>query len=128
MALRAAGLTKDERHGHPGANSDRKGTLIRHTFLRAQTAPAKRPLMVSVIESPLRTLLVTAVGQAPMLTVAFVATGETAVTVPTVTVATDPKQLAAGEANPLTKNNFAMGRCHLASPAGLDNGDRFMAG
>jgi hypothetical protein len=122
------GPAKDERHGHPGANSGRKGTLIRHTFLRAQTAPAKCPLMVSVIESPLRTLLVTAVGQAPVLAIALVATGRTAVTVPVVTVATDPKQLLAREANPLMKNNFAMGRCHLASPAGLDNGYRSWQG
>jgi hypothetical protein len=55
-----------------------------------------------MIESPLGTLLVTAVGHAPLLAIGFVATGCTAVTVPSVTVATDPKQLTAGEANPLT--------------------------
>lgn len=75
--------------------------MIRHTFLRAQTAPAKRPLMVSVIESPLKALLVTTVGQAAVLAIALVATRRTAVTVPSVTVVTDPKQLATAEANPL---------------------------
>jgi hypothetical protein len=59
--FRATGPAKGNRQGHPVAGSGRKGRLIRHTFLRDQAVPAKDPLTVSMIESSLGTLLVTAV-------------------------------------------------------------------
>lgn len=80
----------------------RKGRLIRHAFLRDQTAPAIDPLTVSMIESSLGTLLMTPVGHAPLLAIGLVSTGRTAVTVPSVAVAADPEQIAAGEANTQT--------------------------
>jgi len=76
--------------------------LIRHAFLRDQTAPAIDPLTVSMIESSLGTLLMTPVGHAPLLAIGLVSTGRTAVTVPSVAVAADPEQIAAGEANTQT--------------------------
>jgi hypothetical protein len=79
-----------------------KGRFIRHAFLREQTAPTIRPLTVSMIESSLGTLLMTPVGHAPLLAIGLVSTGRTAVTVPSVAVAADPEQLAAGEANTQT--------------------------
>jgi hypothetical protein len=70
----------------------------------------------------------TLVGRAPLLAISLKTTGGTAVTLPAVAVATNPEQLAAGTANPLTQNDFAARRRHLASPAGLDNGDRSWQG
>jgi hypothetical protein len=81
-----------------------------------------------MVESSLETLLVTAVGRAPSLPIGLRTTEHTAVTVPSVTVTTDPKQLVAGVANPLTENDFEMRRRHLASPARLDNGDQSWQG
>ena len=79
-----------------------KGSLIRHTFLRDQTAPTQGALTVSMIESSLGTFLVTLVRQAAPLEIALVAAGRTAVTMPSVTVATDPEQRATGAANTRT--------------------------
>jgi hypothetical protein len=76
--------------------------LIRHTFLRDHPAPTQGALTVSMIESSLGTFLVTLVRQAAPLAIALVAAGRTAVAVPSVTVATDPEQLAAGAANTRT--------------------------
>jgi hypothetical protein len=70
--------------------------------LREKTAPTIHPLTVSMIESSLGTLLVTTVGYAPFLAISLVTTGGTAITLSTIAVATDPEQLSAGEANPLT--------------------------
>ena len=102
--------------------------MIRHAFLGDQTAPTIGPLSVSMIESSLGTLLMTPVGQAPLLAIGLVSTGHAAVTMPSVAVAADPEQLAAGEANTRTYKDFGVGRCHLASQAGLDNGDRSWQG
>jgi hypothetical protein len=84
------------------AESGTKGRFIRHAFLRDQTAPTIGPLTVSMIESSLGALLMTPVGHVPILAIALVSTGRTAVTVPSVAVATDPEQLLAGVANTRT--------------------------
>ena len=97
-----AGPAKSDRQGHPGAKRGSKGRFIRHTFLREQKVPAVRALTVSMIELPLGTSLMTMVGQAPLLEIGLLATGFTAITLPTVAVATDPEQLAAGATNTLT--------------------------
>lgn len=102
--------------------------MIRHAFLREQMAPAIGLLTVSMIESSFGTLLMAPIRQAPLLAIGLVSAGRTAVTLPSVAVAADPEQSAAGEANTLTQNDFAVGRRHLASQAGLDNGDRAWQG
>ena len=101
-AFEATGCAKGDRQGHPVAESGRKRRLIRHTFLRDQTAPTQGALTVSMIESSLGTLLVTLVRQAAPLAIALVAAGGTAIIVPSVTVVTDPEQHAAAAANTRT--------------------------
>jgi hypothetical protein len=72
-----------------------------------------------------RTLLMAAAGQAVLLSARLLPTKVAAVVLSSVTVTTDPENpvTAAGTANSLTKDNFAVGR-HPRPKVGLDNGDR----
>ena len=78
-----------------------------------------------MVLAPFGTLLVAAVGQAVLLPARLLPTEVAAVVLSSVTVATDPEDLAtaAGTTNSLTKDNFGMGR-HPRPKVGLDNGDR----
>ena len=60
-----------------------------------------------------------------LLSACLLPTKWAAVVLPSVTVATDPEDLAtaASTANSLTKDNFGVGR-HPRPKVGLDNGDR----
>jgi hypothetical protein len=55
-----------------------------------------------MVEPPLGTLLVTAVGCASFFVIGLVTTGGAAIMLSTIAVATDPEQLGAAETNPLT--------------------------
>jgi hypothetical protein len=70
--------------------------LIRHTFLRDQAAPAKRPLTVSMIESSLGGLLMAAVGLAELQAAGFFPATGTAITLAAITTAAEIKHCAAG--------------------------------
>jgi len=82
-------------------------------------------LAIAMVLAPFGTLLVAAVGQAVLLPARLLPTEVAAVVLSSVTVATDPEDLAtaAGTTNSLTKDNFGMGR-HPRPKVGLDNGDR----
>jgi hypothetical protein len=82
-------------------------------------------LAIAMVLAPFRALLVTAVGQAVLMPARLLPTEVTAVVLSPVTVATDPEDLAtaAGTTNPLTEDNFGVGR-HPRPAVGLDNGDR----
>jgi hypothetical protein len=69
--------------------------------------------------------LVAAVGAASLLETGFVTTRETAITLPTIAVQTDPEHRVAttAAADPLPENHFAMNR-HARPQTGLDNGSR----
>jgi len=99
------------------------GRYIRHAS--SQVAPPILALAVAMVLTSFRTLLVAAVGQAVLLSACLPPTKRAAVVLSSVTVATDPENLAtaAGTANSLTKDNFAVGR-HPRPKVGLDNGDR----
>jgi len=88
-------------------------------------APPILALAIAMVLTPFRTLLVAAVGQAVSLSARVLPTEVAAVVLSPVTVATDPEDLAtvAGTANPLTEDNFGVGR-HSRPKVGLDNGDR----
>ncbi|HEX2714157.1 MAG TPA: hypothetical protein VHM88_18340 [Candidatus Acidoferrales bacterium] len=101
--------------------------MIRHAVPLREAAPILA-LTVAMILTPFGALLMAAIRSAPLLAISLVATGRTAVTLSSVAVAADPEQLVAGEANPLPQNDFAAGGRHLASQAGLDNGDRSWQG
>ena len=82
-------------------------------------------LAIAMVLPSFRTLLMAAVGQAVLLSSRLLPTKVAAVVLSSVTVATDPENLAttAGTTNSLTKDNFAVGR-HARPKVGLDNGDR----
>jgi hypothetical protein len=88
-------------------------------------APPIFALAITMVLAPFCTLLVTAVGQAVLLPARLLPTEVAAVMLSSITVATDPEDLAtsAGTANSLTEDNFAVGR-HPRPEVGLDNGDR----
>jgi hypothetical protein len=97
--------------------------LIRH----ANPSPATPVLALSipVIQPAFRAPLVTAVCATPLLQPGFVTAGGTTVTLPAITVRTDPEHrlATAATANPLPENNFAM-NLHASPQTGLDNGSR----
>ena len=99
------------------------GRYIRHA--NSQVTLPILALAIAMVLTPFRTLLVAAVGQAVLLSACLLPTRRAAVVLSSVTVATDPENLAtaAGTANSLTKDNFAVGR-HPRPKVGLDNGDR----
>jgi hypothetical protein len=104
--------------------------LIRHTRLEHSLAAAlaKGTLPVTVIESPLGTLLVSAIGAPPLPYSGLLAADEAAIPLPTITMGAQKKHPAAfaAEANPQPENHFAV-RQHAFSLAALDNGDNFVA-
>jgi hypothetical protein len=71
------------------------------------------------------TSLVAAIGTAPLLAAGMGAAGEAAISLPAITMLTDPedRMASAAAANPLTENYFAMNR-HARPQTGLDNGSR----
>ena len=99
------------------------GRYIRHA--NSQVAPPILALAIAMVLTSFRALLVAAVGQAVLLSACLLPTKRAAVVLSSVTVATDPENLAtaAGTTNSLTKDNFAVGR-HPRPKVGLDNGDR----
>jgi hypothetical protein len=88
-------------------------------------APPILALAIAMVLAPFRALLVTVVGQAVLLLAHALPTEVAAVVLSSVTVTTDPEDLAtaAGTTNSLTEDNFGVGR-HLRPEVGLDNGDR----
>jgi len=97
--------------------------LIRHA--RSRLAVPIRALAVAMIQPAFRTSLVAAVGTAPLPQPGFVTAGGTTVTLPAITVPTDPEHrlATAATANPLPESNFAM-NLHASPETGLDNGSR----
>jgi hypothetical protein len=87
-------------------------------------APAIFALAIAMVLTSFRTLLMAAVGQAVLLSARLLPTKVATVVLSSVTVATDPENLAtaARTANSLTKDNFVVGR-HPCPEVGLDNGD-----
>jgi hypothetical protein len=104
--------------------------LIRHARLEHSfpAALAIHTLSVTVIESPLGTLLVSAIGAPPLPYSGLLATNQAAIPLPTITMGAEKEHPAAfaAEANPQPKNHFAVHR-HAISLAVLDNGDNFVA-
>ena len=86
-------------------------------------APPILALAIAVVLAPFRTLLVAAVSQAVLLSARLLPTEVAAVLLSSVAVPADPENLlaAAGTANSLPKDNFAVGR-HPRPKVGLDNG------
>jgi hypothetical protein len=82
-------------------NWERKGRLICHAGFQALAIVA---LAGAMILKPCfaETLFISAIGVATLLATSFFPAGVAAITVPSVAVATDPEQLAAGAANPRT--------------------------
>jgi hypothetical protein len=76
-----------------------------------------------MVEPPFGTLLVAAVGGASLPEPGLLATGETAIALPAVTVGTEKEQRAAFavQTDPWSQNYFARSR-HAYSQAALDNG------
>ena len=97
------------------------GTLIRH----ACTPPPVFTLAVAVIQSSLRTPLVTAVGAPPLTAPSLSPACLTAIALSPVTVPADPEHRFASraQAHPLTQYNLAT-KIHRRRQTGLDNGDR----
>jgi hypothetical protein len=104
--------------------------LIRHAHLEHSLAAALaiRALPVAVIESPLGTLLVSAIGAPPLPYSGLLATDQAAIPLPAITMGAEKEHPAAfaAEANPQPQNHFAVHR-HAFSLAALDNGDNFVA-
>lgn len=76
-----------------------------------------------MVEPPFGTLLVAAVGAASLTEACLATAGETAITLPAVTVGTEKEQRTAFavQTNPWSQNYFARSR-HAYSQAALDNG------
>ena len=116
---------------------DRKRTPQRHSarggkrrrrYIRHANRGVAQPILalaIAMVLAPFRALLVTAVGQAVLLPARLLSTEVAAVVLSSVTVATDPEDLAtaAGTTNSLTEDYFGAGR-HPRPKVGLDNGDR----
>ena len=91
-------------------------------------APAIFPLAVAMIEASFQAPLVSAIGTAPPPP-GLIAAGQAAIALPAVTMGTEKENGAAftAQANPLPQNHFVRRR-HACSQAGLDNGNRSVAG
>lgn len=89
---------KGDRQGHAAAEWGRKGRLICHA---GSQAPAIVTLAGAMILMPFdtETLFIPAIGFVALQATGFFSAAAAAVTLTAVTVATDPEQLAAGEAN-----------------------------
>jgi hypothetical protein len=100
--------------------------LIRHALLRM--ARPVFPLAVAVIESAFGTLLMTTIGVASLIQTGLAAAMHTAIALPTITMRAEEERRPAftAQTNPQPQNHFAMNR-HPPSPAGLDNGNGFVA-
>ena len=81
-----------------------------------------------MIESPFGTLLMTTIGAAPLIQTDLVPAMQTAVALPAVAMGAEEERGPAftAQTNPQPQNHFAMNR-HPPSPAGLDNGNGFVA-
>jgi len=79
------------------------------------------PLPVAMVQPSFRAPLVTAVGAAPLLKPGLGPAGGTAITLPAVTVPTDPEHRVAftAAANPLPEKHLARNR-HAHPQTGLD--------
>jgi hypothetical protein len=86
------------------------------------------PLPVPMIEPPLGTLLVAAVGLAPLLEPGALAADEAAIALSAITARTQEEHGAAfaTPANPKKENHFAVGR-HACRRTQLDKGNGFVA-
>lgn len=82
-----------------------------------------------MIEPSFRALLMPAIGQSPLPNPGLLAAGETAITLPMITVPAQEEKRAAftGKTKPLPQNRFAVRR-HTPSQAALDKGQAFVAG
>ena len=97
--------------------------MIRHAGALATPVLA---LAVAMIQASFGAALVAAVGAAALLEAGLDAAGETAVTVSTIAVLTDPEDRLAAKTNSLTDYHFAMpGHCEPRGEAGQRC--RFMA-
>jgi hypothetical protein len=104
--------------------------MIRHACVACAFAPTLPifTLPVAMIEPPLGTLLMPAIGTASLMKPGLLAAGLAAIPLPAITVRAEKKHGAAflAQANPQPKHYFAVNR-HAPSPAALDNGDHFVA-
>jgi hypothetical protein len=87
------------------------------------------PLPVTMIEPPLWTLLVSAVGAASLKEPRLLAAGKAAVALSAIAVRTQKEERTAfaGKTKPLPEYHFAVGR-HACSQAALDNRNGSVAG
>ena len=86
------------------------------------------PLAVAVIEPAFGTLLMTTIGVAPLIQAGLVPAMQTAIAMPTVAMRAEEecRPTFTAQTHPQPQNHFAMHR-HPPSPAGLDNGNGFVA-
>ena len=106
--------------------ADRKGTLIRHASMRP--AFAVLPLAVPVVQSPLRALLVPAIGAASLPEPCSFAAGMAAIAMSAITLRADQecRTTLGNRTKPLSQNHFAVLR-HASVQAAVDNGNGFVA-
>lgn len=100
--------------------------MIRHALLC--TARPVLPLAVAMIESAFGTLLMTTIGAAPLIQTGLTPAMQTAIALPAVALrAEEERRLAfTAQTNSQPQLHFALNR-HPPSPAGLDNGNGFVA-
>jgi hypothetical protein len=108
------------RHPHPATSQRGSGTLIRHARLGLPLAVVA--LAIPMIEPPLLTSLMAAVGLAALLAAGFLAATRTAIPLPAVTMTAEIKDRTATRetTNPLVEYSLA-GVGHRFPEAELDN-------
>jgi len=106
--------------GDSARQSEHLGRCIRHAPLRA--ALSVFPLTVAMIETALRAMLMATVGTSPLFAKSWDATFRTAITLTTITGATDDENRVACAASALPKNNLVLSR-HPGCQVGLDKDD-----
>ena len=105
--------------GDSARQSEHLGRCIRHP-LRA--ALPVLPLTVAMIETALRAMLMATVGTSPLFAKSWNSTLRTAITLTTITGATDDENRVACAASALPKNNLVLSR-HPGCQVGLDKDD-----
>jgi len=106
--------------GDSARQSEHLGRCIRHAQLRA--ALSVLALTVAMIETALRAVLMATVGTSPLFAKSWDATFCTAITLTTITRATDDEHRVACAASALPKNNLVLLR-HPGCQVGLDKDD-----
>ena len=104
--------------------------MIRHAGCFLTASPPVFPLVVVMIELPVRALLVPFIGFPPLLTPGLIAAVGAAIAVSAIAVRADVKHRVALPAatNSKIENRFAVHQRHTQSQAGLDNEGCFVTG